>query len=469
MLSQVAGEDGHVLAGGQSLVPMMALRLAFPAHLVDINEIASLQGIQVETGSLLIRALARHTLFEQPVVTGPLGRLLATVARHIAHDPIRRRGTFCGSLAHADPASEWCLTAVTLGGTVVAQGRDGSRDIPAETFIDAPMTTVLKADEMITGLRLPLPPRAARFGFYEFNRRAGDFALAMCQVMFTLEEDRLAGVRLGIGGAEDAPRRLKEVEQALTGLRLTQETILAASDLAANVVTPMEDLQTPANYRRQLVRVVVRRALEAASADSHPGESPVTTPAPRKRATITTTPSPPEGEGRGEGEAKHNQIPINLHLNSRHHQVRAEPRQTLADVIREQCGLTGTHIGCEHGVCGSCTVIVDGAPVRACLMFAVQAEGKEIRTIEGLADGAELHPLQRVFSDNHALQCGFCTPGFIMLIKAVLARNPAPTDAEIRETLSANLCRCTGYQNILNAVKQYVGDLSQTTGARKND
>ncbi len=155
-----------------------------------------------------------------------------------------------------------------------------------------------------------------------------------------------------------------------------------------------------------------------------------------------------------------NKVPVKLNINARDYHVNVEARQTLADVIREECGLTGTHVGCEHGVCGSCTIIVDGAPARACLMFAVQTAGKAIRTIEGMADGTELHPLQRAFSDNHALQCGFCTPGFIMLIAAMLEQNPAPTDPEITEMLSANLCRCTGYQNIFNAVKQYVGELS---------
>ena len=151
-----------------------------------------------------------------------------------------------------------------------------------------------------------------------------------------------------------------------------------------------------------------------------------------------------------------NEIPITLNVNQREYRISVQARQTLADVIREQCGLTGTHIGCEHGVCGSCTVVVDGVPVRSCLMFALQAEGKEIKTIEGLAADAELHPLQRAFSENHALQCGFCTPGFLMLITATLEHNPAPSDAEITEMLSANLCRCTGYQNIFRAVKQYV-------------
>ena len=156
-------------------------------------------------------------------------------------------------------------------------------------------------------------------------------------------------------------------------------------------------------------------------------------------------------------------IPIRLNVNSRGYHVNVEARQTLADALREECGLTGTRVGCEHGVCGSCTIIVDGAPVRACLMFAAQADGKEICTIEGLADGEDLHPIQRAFSDNHALQCGFCTPGFIMLIAATLEQNPAPTDAEIREMLSANLCRCTGYQNIFKAVKQVAGQLPDTT------
>ena len=144
---------------------------------------------------------------------------------------------------------------------------------------------------------------------------------------------------------------------------------------------------------------------------------------------------------------------ITLKINGREYNVQAEPRRTLVDVIRDDCGQTGTHIGCEHGVCGACTVLVNGEPVRSCLMFAVQANGKEIRTVEGLAKGDELHPLQRAFMEHHALQCGYCTPGFLMLAVSMLERKPAITDEELSEALSANLCRCTGYQNILKAVR----------------
>lgn len=143
---------------------------------------------------------------------------------------------------------------------------------------------------------------------------------------------------------------------------------------------------------------------------------------------------------------------ITLNVNGDDYDVRVEPRRTLADTLRDQCGLTGTHSGCEHGICGTCTVLVDGEPVRACLMFAVQAQDKKIRTVEGLADGDRLHPLQQAFIEHHALQCGFCTPGFLMLVVGVLEREPDISDEDLREVLSSNLCRCTGYKNIIKAV-----------------
>jgi aerobic carbon-monoxide dehydrogenase small subunit len=146
-------------------------------------------------------------------------------------------------------------------------------------------------------------------------------------------------------------------------------------------------------------------------------------------------------------------IEIALLINGRRHAVRVEPRRTLVDAIRDDCGLTGTHIGCEHGVCGACTVLIGGEPVRSCLMFAVQAAGREIRTVEGLAEGDKLHPLQSAFMEHHGLQCGFCTPGFLMLAVGVLEREPDISDADLIEALSSNLCRCTGYQNIVKAVR----------------
>jgi carbon-monoxide dehydrogenase small subunit len=146
-------------------------------------------------------------------------------------------------------------------------------------------------------------------------------------------------------------------------------------------------------------------------------------------------------------------VDITLTINGTAYPLSVEPRRTLADVIRDDCGQTGTHLGCEHGVCGACTVLLDGDPIRSCLMFAVQADGRLIRTVEGLQNGTELHPLQQTFIRHHALQCGFCTPGFLMLAAGILERRPDIGEDELAEMLSSNLCRCTGYENILKAVK----------------
>jgi carbon-monoxide dehydrogenase small subunit len=150
-------------------------------------------------------------------------------------------------------------------------------------------------------------------------------------------------------------------------------------------------------------------------------------------------------------------LSINVTVNGAAREGVAEARKTLADFLREDLALTGTHLGCEHGVCGACTVLLDGEPVRSCLMLAVQARGASITTIEGLADGDDLNPLQSALRDSHAFQCGFCTPGFVMQITAMLRENPSPTEVEVRETLSGNLCRCTGYETIINGALSAAG------------
>jgi carbon-monoxide dehydrogenase small subunit len=150
-------------------------------------------------------------------------------------------------------------------------------------------------------------------------------------------------------------------------------------------------------------------------------------------------------------------VKIDLTVNGGARSGEAEPRKTLADFLREDLGLTGTHLGCEHGVCGACTVLLDGEPVRSCLMLAVQARGASVTTIEGLADGDVLNQLQSALRDSHAFQCGFCTPGFVMQITALLDENPTPTEAEVRETLSGNLCRCTGYETIVDGALRAAG------------
>ncbi len=267
LLTEVAGEDGRVLAGGQSLVPTMAFRLARPAHLVDINGVAALNRLTVADGKLIIGACVRHAAFHRPVCDGPLGKLLSEVVRHVAHYPIRNRGTFCGSLAHADPASEWCLVLAALDGEVVAKCARGERIIAARDFFKGMMTTALRDDELLIEARLPILAADTRCGFYEFNRRAGDFALAAALGCYRVDGGKIVEPWLAVGGAEVNPRRIVEAERVLLGAAPDDGAFRAAAAAATAAIEPMEDIVNSAEFRRDLVLAVTRRALERAAAE----------------------------------------------------------------------------------------------------------------------------------------------------------------------------------------------------------
>jgi carbon-monoxide dehydrogenase medium subunit len=265
LLARVGEEDGRVLAGGQSLVPAMAFRLARPKHLIDINGVSELDYVEVQEGKLCIGARTRHIAFEKPAVDGPLGRLLAAVVRHVAHRPIRARGTFCGSIANADPASEWCTLAVALDAEIVAESkRAGLRVVAARDFFKGIMTTALKDNELLTEVRLPLLPADTRVGFAEFSRRTGDYAIAMAVAAFRLRNGVMTETRIAIGGAEAAPRRMTEAERSLIGRPPNSGSFQAAAHAAVKTLNPLDDAATSADYRRAIARAMVVRALEHA-------------------------------------------------------------------------------------------------------------------------------------------------------------------------------------------------------------
>jgi carbon-monoxide dehydrogenase medium subunit len=266
VLAEVAPREGRVLAGGQSLVPAMALRLALPAHLVDINGVNGFDRLAMEAGELVIGACVRHAAFHRPAQSGPLGALLAHVVRYVAHYPIRTRGTFCGSLAHADPASEWCLVASALDARMIARSARGARAIAAADYFRGPMTTALAADELLAEAHLPLLPPDTRFGFCEFSRRAGDFAIAMALATFRIRNGVMTAARIGVGGVEGSPRRIGAAESMLEGQRPSNDVFRAAADRVAGSIEPLDDTRYSARYRRDLARTLTRRALEMAAA-----------------------------------------------------------------------------------------------------------------------------------------------------------------------------------------------------------
>jgi xanthine dehydrogenase iron-sulfur cluster and FAD-binding subunit A len=394
-------DDPKVLAGGQSLVPLLNFRLARPAHLVDVNRLDQLAGVYERDGGVAVGAVVRQAEAERHPLLRERCPLVPLALRHVAHHVVRNRGTVCGSLAHADPAAELPAALLALGGHVVARSAArGERTIEASDLFAGAFETALAPDELLTEAWFPAH-RAGDVALVEESRRHGDFAMA--------------------GVARHGDRL------ALFGVAATP--VLADPADPTRGLAPSGDLEASPEFKLQLVRVLVARAVHSpAVAPPHPEP-----PLPRRRELSVA----------------------GFSVNGASRPAPSSARRLLSDYLRGELGLTGTHVGCEHGVCGCCTVLLDGRPVRSCLLLAVQAEGHEVTTIEGLApDDGPLHPVQRAFHQCHGLQCGFCTPGFVLAVVGLLADNPAPTAAEIDEGIAGNLCRCTGYASIRRSVRR---------------
>jgi 2-furoyl-CoA dehydrogenase FAD binding subunit len=478
-VAALAGADGEgkVLAGGQSLVPVLAMRLGRPAVLVDINAVDGLDELSLSDNGLYVGATVRQRQVEHDPA-GAAVPLLRRALPWVGHRELRGRGTVCGSLAHADPAAELPAVAACLDAALDVAGPSGRRTISARDFFIGPMTTVLQPDELLLGARFPVAGPAEGFGFAELARRHGDFALAGVAVRVRLSgpgdvrEAVLAG--FGISGRPV----VRDVTSLLTpALGAWPATPGAAADLAraltpsmaalaGEIVDTPGDMHASTGYRRRLFTHLAARELANACARSA-GEGPA-------RAATAVRASPGEDPARAEtavrsspGGARSRPAPsppgclpadqlatTNLTVNGRSVTLSLPPRVTLADALRDHLGLTGTHLGCEHGICGMCTVLVDGQAARSCLLFACQLAGAAVLTVEGLGRPGELHPLQQAFGRHHALQCGFCTPGFLLSAYDLLVHKPDVAEEELAAELSGVLCRCTGYRNILSAVAE---------------
>ena len=265
-LLQKFGEDARILAGGQSLVPAMNFRLARPDVLIDINRIADLDYIIEEDGQLRIGALARHARFEQHSNAGRLMTWLGEVVRHIAHTPIRTRGTFLGSLAHADPAAEWCAVASALDAEMVCVRQGSERQLQPADFFKGIFSTGLRDDELLLEARLPLLDETWSTGFAEFSRRAGDFAIAMAAVLIRREQGRIEEVHLTLGGVTDRPVRRTAAETVMIGEAPSDELIEDTAALSIDDLDAMSDIHASSDYRRDLAKAMTRRALKQALA-----------------------------------------------------------------------------------------------------------------------------------------------------------------------------------------------------------
>ena len=424
------GDEARPLAGGQSLVPMLNLRLSAPAVVVDLNRLGGLDSIEEMDGRLHVGTLVRQRALERAVVRpGALADGLPLVG-HLA---TRNRGTVGGSVAHADPAAELPLALLALGGSVVAASAGGRRrEIAAEQFFAGFLTTTLEPGEMVAEVRFGAEGAGEGSALVEVAQRHGDFALAAAACRLRLGGGgRVAEARVAVGAVADRPLLVPEAAEALIEGSDARE----AGRVAAGAVEVVGSLHAPEDYRRHLVGVLVARAVEKAAARARSRPTPADDRSQNPPSAVSVTDL---------GQCTVNGRPVTIDV---------EPRRLLSDFLRHDLGLRGTHVGCEHGVCGACTIRLDGAAVRSCLLLAVQAKGGNIQTVEGLA-GEELHPLQDAFRRHFALQCGFCTSGILLSAAELLENGDASTASDIRELLSGHLCRCTGYEGIVAAISE---------------
>jgi carbon-monoxide dehydrogenase small subunit len=315
------------------------------------------------------------------------------------------------------------------------------------------MTTALAPDEVLLAVRFPVAAAGEGYGFGEIARRHGDFALAGVATRVHRGDDGdLLAARLTAFGVSDRPvtRDVTDLVRAADGAE--QPLREAMAELAADLVDTAGDAHGSPGYRRRLLTVLAARELSRAHRTAAPGrtvdERPIRTDLSPGCAVRSGGDASARARARVEAQEL---VGVTLRVNGSEVTVRVPPRMHLADALREHLGLTGTHLGCEHGVCGMCTVLVDGSAARACLLFAVQCDGAEVVTVEGLGSADEQHPLQQAFSAHHALQCGFCTPGMLMSSYDLLSSGPVAPE-ELPEQMSGVLCRCTGYRGILAAV-----------------
>jgi xanthine dehydrogenase iron-sulfur cluster and FAD-binding subunit A len=368
-------------------------------------------------------------------------------------------GTVGGNLCNGSPASDSAPALIALGAGVVLAGPDGETRLPLEHFFLGPGKTAHRADQMLIAVEVPLPEPGTGSAFIKIGRVAADIAKANAAVCIVRDGDRVADCRLAFGSVAPTPMRARQAEAVLRGQMMTPELMARAAAAASEEVSPIDDVRSTASYRRKVVAALtwdgIQRAWERAGNVSR---------------SISRSQFPCRGGSHAAGPQAWEPalLPnrdllqyaprtvsraITLTVNGVTRQLHVADNDLLLNVLRDDLELTGTKYGCGIGECGACTVLMDGKPALACLVLAAAANGSHIQTVEGLAaPNGTLHPLQEAFLDYAALQCGFCTPGMLMTTKSLLDENPHPTEADVRDHLRGNLCRCTGYAAIVRAV-----------------
>ncbi len=446
------GDRARVIAGGTDLLVELQRGTRQADVLIDVTRIGGLDQVRVdEAGAVHLGPTVTHNqaVASEPLVEGAFP--LALACWRIGTPQLRNRGTVAGNAITASPSNDTIAALWALDARLTLQSTRGKRTLACAEFYQGVRHTALAPDELLTDIAFPRLAPNQRGTFVKLAlRRAHAIALVNAAAVLTFDRETVTRARITLGSVAPTVIRTPEAEGTLVGRTLSHERIAEAAALAAQAAVPIDDVRSSAGYRREQVAVLVRRALTSLLKGQE------RTDLPRHPVMLW---GKSDGHflrmaGRTVVHCDGGSEPIECTVNGENVVVQGAGGKTLLAMLREDLGLTGTKEGCAEGECGACTVWMDGITVLACMTPAPRAHGTQIVTVEGLAHGDELHPLQQAFIDAGAVQCGYCTPGFIMSGASLLEENPHPSRDQILAGLTGNLCRCTGYYKIVDAVER---------------
>lgn len=447
-------ENARIVAGGTDLLIELRHDARRPAALIDITRTGGLDKIQAGADGLLhLGPAVTHAQAAASTLLQAQALPLAQACWGVGAPALRNRGTIAGNLVTASPANDTITALRALNARLTLRSERGERLVPLASFYTGVRRTVMEPDEMLTDIAFPPLAETQRGVYLKLGlRRVLAIAVVNVAIVLTLNGgQKVARASIALGSVAPTIITAPEAEAALVGGALDEARIAQAAELTAQAARPIDDVRGSAWFRAEEVAALVQRGLDAI----HTGDPRLGLPQPAdmvllqgKKRSVPRLTGPTIAHHTGGEE------PIQCVVNGKTVAVHGANGKTLLRMLREDLGLMGSKAGCEEGECGACTVWMDGQAVLACLTPAPRAHGARIKTVEGLPENGDLHPVQQAFIEADAVQCGYCTPGFVMSAAKLLQEYPNPTREQIKVALSGNLCRCTGYYKIVQAVEK---------------
>lgn len=446
-------EKARIIAGGTDILIELERNMRPDVEaLIDITRVPGLDQIRLHGDQIHMGPLVNHNHVAGSELIVKRALPLAQASWEVGAPQIRNRATIAGNLITASPANDTIAPLLALDASVTLASLAGERTIALKDFYTGLRTHVMRPDEMMTGITFSAMSDQERGIFLKLGlRRAQAISVVNTAVILSFDDDgeTITQIAIALGSVAPTVIRVPVAEKALQGRHLTPETISEVARLAAATPSPIDDVRGPAEYRVEMIKVLVARALRTL-ADN------------QQAANYPQNPAMLWGEAQAQvnGNAllqpvsHDSNAPIEATINGERVRTDGGQNKTLLNWLRDDVGLPGTKEGCAEGECGACTVFLDDVAVMACMVAAPRAHGANIITVEGLKQAGNLHPIQAAFIEEGAVQCGYCTPGFLMAGAKLLTEHPEPDLEQIQQSISGNLCRCTGYYTIVNAFRR---------------